>query len=436
MLIKPTLVPILASAGLLLGANGYLLTLIPLRAQHEGFSETLVGMMGSAYFIGYILASIGTPRLIQRSGHIRVFGSFAVIAAIACLALVLIPDQWVWLVGRLATGMAFAGCSMVLESWLNGLAGRGDRARLLSVYRLVDLGMVTGLQFLVPWLGPDTFAVFAVGAMLFCVALLPVSLSTLSSPAPPESTALRLGMVYRLSPVACIGVITIGLTNGAFRTVGPVFAEAIGLTVDQIALFMSLGIAGGAVAQYPLGWLSDRIGRRTVLIGATAGAAIASILLANTTGALVFAAIGLFGGFSLPLYSLSVAHANDFAKPGQFLEIAAGLSLFYALGATVGPLVVAMLIEHLGAQSFFIYNATLHTAFIAFVLYRMQRRAAVPRAMRRRFVGLLRTSTELYRRDADDSPLQPANPPIGLDHGPCQVAAPANLVSIRRTSRS
>ena len=404
MLIKPTLLPILASAGLLLGANGYRLTLIPLRAQSEGFGETVVGLMGSAYFVGFIIASIGTPALIRRSGHIRVFGSYAAMAAIATLVLVLLTDPVVWLVGRLFNGMAFAGAAMVLESWLNGLAGANDRARLLSVYRLVDLCMVTGLQFLVPALGPESFAVFAVAAMLFCFALLPVSLSTLSSPAPPGSPSLRLGMVYRLSPVACVGVVTIGLTNGAFRTVGPVFAQSIGLGVEEIALFMSLGIAGGAVAQYPIGWLSDRIGRRVVLIGATAGAAGASLLLASSSAGTVFAAIALFGGFSLPLYSLSVAHANDIAEPSQFLEVAGGLALFYALGATLGPLAVATLIEHLGAPSFFVYTAILHTCFIAFVVYRMRQRAEVPRPKRRRFIGLLRTSTQLYRRAPDEEP--------------------------------
>ena len=402
MLIKPSMIPILTSAGLLLGANGYMLTLIPIRAQSEGFSATVVGLMGAAYFLGFIAASLGTPALIRRSGHIRVFGSFSAIAAVACLVLVMVPDAWVWLVGRMATGMAFAGAAMVLESWLNALAQRDDRARTLAVYRLVDLCMVTGLQFLVPALGPETFAVFAAGAVLCCLALLPVSLSTLSSPAPPDSTTLRLGMVYRLSPVACVGVVTIGLTNGAFRTVGPVFAGAIGLTVEEIAWFMSLGIAGGAVAQYPLGWLSDRIGRRLVLIGGTAGAAAASLLLAHSDTTTVFAAIALFGGFSLPLYSLSVAHANDYAQPGQFLEVAGGLVLFYALGAMVGPIVVAILIQYVGAQSFFLYTAVLHVTFIGFVVYRMSRRAAVPRAMRRRFVALLRTSTQLYRREPDE----------------------------------
>ena len=188
------------------------------------------------------------------------------------------------------------------------------------------------------------------------------------------------------------------------RTVGPVFAQSIGLGVEEIALFMSLGIAGGAVAQYPIGWLSDRIGRRVVLIGATAGAAGASLLLASSSAGTVFAAIALFGGFSLPLYSLSVAHANDIAEPSQFLEVAGGLALFYALGATLGPLAVATLIEHLGAPSFFVYTAILHTCFIAFVVYRMRQRAEVPRPKRRRFIGLLRTSTQLYRRAPDEEP--------------------------------
>ena len=217
---------------------------------------------------------------------------------------------------------------------------------------------------------------------------------------PPDHAGVRPKVAWALSPVACVGCITIGLTNGAFRTIGPLYAQEMGLRVDQVALFMSLGIAAGAVFQYPLGWLSDRIDRRLVLLLATAGAALSSTLLVTLGGAsatTIYAGAFLFGGFSLPLYSLSAAQANDHAKPGQHFELAVGLTLFYALGAAVGPLLASGLIEQLGAPWFFAYTASLHGALVGFILYRMTRRAAVPRQRRTRFVAMLRTSPTFFR---------------------------------------
>jgi MFS family permease len=174
----------------------------------------------------------------------------------------------------------------------------------------------------------------------------------------------------------------------------------MGLSVDQVALFMSLSIAAGALLQYPLGWLSDRTDRRVALLLATGAAAASSLSLAliggGAAGAVLLGGF-LFGGFSLPLYSLSAAHANDHAKAGEFIELAAGLTLFYALGASVGPIVSALIIDQFGAPAFFAYTASLHGAFVLFVLYRMTRRAGVPVGLRSQFVALLRTSPAIFR---------------------------------------
>jgi len=391
-MLNPVLITIIASAGILLGGNGMLGTLVTVRANLEGFSATQIGMMGTGYFLGFMVGCFLSPVMIRRAGHIRVFAGFAATAAICALGLILHTEPWLWILLRGLTGVAFCGTSMVVESWLNEIAAHGNRGRVLSVYRIVDLSAVTGGQFLLPIIGADTFQIFTVNAMLFCAALLPVSLSALSSPAPPESTRLRPRVMWAISPVASVGVVTVGLANGAFRTVGPLYAQRMGLTVDQVALFMSLGIFAGVVFQYPLGWLSDRVGRRGVLILTTLGAAGASLLLANSGVEMIYVGIFLFGGFAMPLYSLSVAHANDFAKPGQYLELSAGLILFFSIGAALGSLIVSMLINRFGPGAFFFYTSTIHLCFVVFVVYRVTRRAAVPRELRGRFVALLRTS--------------------------------------------
>ncbi len=392
-----TLLPILLSAGILLAGNGVLLTLVAVRGRAEGFTDIQLGLIGAAYYVGNFAACLLTARLIQRSGHIRIFAVMAALAAIAVLVMLLLVDPWVWTGARCVMGLAFAGIATVIESWLNSLADRGNRGRILSLYRIVDLGAVTGAQFLMPAVGPEGFAIFVLVAIFYCTALIPVSASRLSNPEPPESALLRPRAIWLLSPVACAGCITIGLTNGAFRTLGPVYAQGMGLDVERIALFMSLGIAAGAIFQFPLGWLSDRFDRRSVLIASTAGAAAASLLLSHADGTLIYAGVFLFGGFAFPLYSLSVAHANDHARPGQYVELSLGLSFFFSLGATVGPFAASLVIDRFGPPAFFLYTSLMHGAFVAFVLYRMTRRPAVPRAMRARFVALIRSSPTLLR---------------------------------------
>lgn len=394
------ILPLLISAGILLGANGLIGTLIAVRASIEGFPDASIGLMGTAYFVGFFGGCITTAKLIVRAGHIRVFAALCALAAIGSLGFILVIDVYAWIAIRCLTGFCFSGLSMVVESWLNEKADSGDRGRILSLYRIVDLGAVTGGQFLMPLIGVGGFQIFAVAAILFTAALIPISLSRTTSPAPPSTTKLRPSWVWQLSPVAAAGCITLGLTNGAFRTVGPVYAQIMGLSVDQVALFMSLSIAAGAILQYPLGWLSDRTDRRIALLLATGAAAASSLSLAFSGNGSVNAILMggfLFGGFALPLYSLSAAHANDHAKGGEFMELAAGLTLFYAVGASIGPLVSALIIDRFGAPAFFLYTSSLHGTFILFVLYRMTRRASVPVALRSRFVALLRTSPAIFR---------------------------------------
>jgi MFS family permease len=315
---RTTLTPLLVAAGILLAGNGLQVTLVSVRANLEGFSPLVIGLLGTAYYMGFIGGCLLAARMILRSGHIRVFAALAALAAIATITLVLLVDPLVWMATRAATGFAFAGLSTVIESWLNESAGNVARGRILSRYRIIDLCAVTGAQFLLPAVGADGFALFAIVSILFCAAVLPVALSTQHDPSPPASPSLRIGRVFQISPLACMGCVTIGLTTAAFRTIGPIYAQDLGLDITGVAAFMSAGILGGALLVYPLGWLSDRLDRRLVLVIATAGAALAGLQLTLTAGGAVWLAyLGafLFGAFALPLYSLSAAHANDHAPP-------------------------------------------------------------------------------------------------------------------------
>ncbi|OED38435.1 MFS transporter [Chromatiales bacterium (ex Bugula neritina AB1)] len=405
------LLPLLMAAGVLLAGNGLQGTLIAVRGAAEGISNGMIGFMGTAYYLGFMVGCIMVPRLLQSVGHIRTFSALAAIAASATLLLVMVIDAWVWIGLRLVLGFCFSGLFTTVESWINSGVANRDRGRVLSLYRLIDLAAVTGAQFLLPLFGAADFTLFGLMAIMTAISLVPVSLADRSNPRPPASFKFDLRPLWSLSPVACIGCISIGLTNSSFRLVGPLYAQSIGLSITSVATFMSAGIVGGAVLQYPLGMLSDRVDRRIALVLATAGACLAGLYLASVAGDSAFrnyVGIFCFGAFALPLYSLSAAHANDHAGEGDFVMVAAGLTFFFSIGAMAGPVLSAVLIKWTGPQALFSCTSTVHLSLLLYTLWRMRARAAVPVATRKRFVSLLRTSP-VFMRLARRSSLKSGN---------------------------
>ena len=404
------LIPLLIAASLLLGGNGLQGTLIALRGAQEGFSAAAIGLMGTFYFAGFLLGCLAVPHIMKAVGHVRAFSALAAIAASGTLLLVLVIDPVMWCAVRFAGGFCFAALFTIMESWLNSGVANSDRARVLAIYRIVDIGSVTSAQFLIPVVGAGGFAIFAIMSIMITLSLVPVSLGDRSNPAPPEDVRLDLARVWRISPLGCIGCIAVGVTNSAFRTLSPVYAEQIGMSVADVVTFVSVGIFGGAIIQYPLGHLSDRWDRRSVLLITTCCAMLAALALAFAAGSdpfLNFVIVFVFGSFAMPLYSLSAAHSNDRADRGEFVLVNAALMLFYSFGAIGGPFAASAAMQSFGPSALFVFSATVYAIFILVTLYRMQVRSGVPAASRSRFIALLRTSTvfaRLAKRNGGERP--------------------------------
>ena len=397
--IRP-LIPLLTAAGILLGGNGLQGTLIALRGAQEGFSPTVIGFMGTSYFAGFLLGCLAITRIMKEVGYVRSFSALAAIASAGSLLLVLVIDPVMWSAIRFVTGFCFAGLFTVMEAWLNSGVSNENRARALAVYRMIDIGAVTGCQFLIPMFGAGGFTIFAIMSIMITLSLVPVSLGDRSNPAPPEEVKLDLARAWRISPLAAIACIAVGVTNSAFRTLSPVYAEDIGMSVTDVVTFVSVGIVGGAFIQYPLGYLSDRWDRRTVLM-LTAGLAMAAALalshLAGSDPLANFAYVFVFGCFAMPMFSLAAAHANDRADKGEFVLVNAALMLFYSFGAIGGPYVAALSMQLFGPSFLFTFNAIVYGTLILIILYRMLARPGVPLESRSRFTALLRTSTLFAR---------------------------------------
>ncbi|MCP8895661.1 MFS transporter [Shinella daejeonensis] len=409
--IRP-LIPLLVTAGILIGGNGLQGTFISLRAAEEGFSTSLIGLVGAGYSLGFAIGCIYVTRVLREIGHIRAFSAMAAIAASASLAMVLFIDPLFWFLMRVLSGLCFAGLFATVESWLNAAVTNGNRARTLSIYRVIDLGSVTAAQYLIPGVGLGGFQLFAIISMALTLSLVPISLADRSGPMVPEAIRFDIAKLWNISPLATIGCVVVGLTNAAFRNLGPIYGQEIGLSITAIASFMSAGIIGGVVLQYPLGHYSDRLDRRLVILVSTLGSALAALYLAFLAGSNEWTnliGIFIFGAFAMPLYSLCSAHANDHAAEGEHALVSAGLLFFWSCGAIIGPLFASILLDLFGPSALFLYTAVVLIAFMIYTALRMGARPAVPAddTRRSRFRNLLRTSLFFNKLAGPDEDRKP-----------------------------
>ncbi len=372
---------LLLSVALLLMGNGLQGTLLPVRANLEAFTATDIGILGSAYFLGFAAGCLYGPRLIRRAGHIRAFTALVAIASCVVLVHSLFLEPALWWVLRAATGFCFAVLYMIIESWLNEKSSNENRGFVFSLYTIINLTVITIGQLMLGLDRPEDFPLFLLASILVSLAAVPVALTKAAAPAPVQSVRIRIGHLYRLSPVGVIGCLAVGLANGSFWALAPVFAQDKGADTWGVAVFMSVAVLAGALGQWPLGRLSDKMDRRRVIIGAACGSAIAGIFfvaLAPSWGVPLMSLIFVFGLFAFPIYGICVAHMNDYVEPDGYVEAASGLLLVFALGAVVGPIVASTLVRFFGPDALFGMTAGVQLCLAAFAFYRMRKRPPAP----------------------------------------------------------
>jgi len=370
--------------------NGLQGSLLGIRASLEGFSTTTTGLIMTGYFVGFLGGSLLVPRWVRNVGHIRVFAALASLASVAILAHAVFINAPLWALMRLMTGFCYAGLYIVAESWLNEAATNENRGKLLSLYMIVTYGGVALGQLLLNLSPPQSFVLFVVASALISLALVPMSLSLISAPALPSPRFISPLELYRASPLGVIGATGVGIANGAWFGMGAVYATQLGLGVNQVALFLMSNYTGAIALQWPIGWLSDRFDRRwilTLVAFAAAAAALTTMALAELGNPwLLYLGTALFGGTMSPLYSLCIAHTNDFLERDQMVAASGTLVLVGGAGASFGPTIASVAMNTLGTDGFFWALAAILGGIGGFALYRMTRRAAVPLAEQGHYV--------------------------------------------------
>ena len=366
--------------GFLMVGNGLQGSLVGIRSQTEGFSTVSTGLVMAAYFAGFLAGGRTVMRLIRSVGHIRVFAALASLTSTAVLvyAIAVVPGAWAAM--RFLTGFCMAGLYVVAESWINDLATNATRGRLLAIYMVASMGGIAGGQFLLNAADPTGFELFVLASLLVSLALVPISLSATSSPPTRTPTPMPFKELLAIVPTGLMVSFLIGMAHGALIGMAAVFATGAGLRPSQVALFVGAPMVGGVAFQLPIGWLSDHLPRRGLMLGVSIVAALAAagVLAAEPGSIASYGFMFLVGAASFPLYSLAIAFTNDWIEPEQIMGAATMLVTVNGVGAILGPLFATGLILAFGNALYPISLVVTHLAIACYLTYRLLTRDGLP----------------------------------------------------------
>ncbi len=363
---------------LLMIGNGLQGTLLGVRGEMEEFSTFEMSMIMSAYFVGFLGGSKLAPEMIRRVGHVRVFAALGSLISAVLILYPSLPNPYVWMACRVIIGFCFCGVYVTAESWLNNAATNETRGQALSLYMLVQVGGIVIAQGLLLLADPAGFILFVIPSVLVSIAFAPILLSVTPTPAFETTKPMSLGTLFRVSPLGCTGMFLLGGVFAAQFGMAAVYGARTGLTIPQISLFVTAFYLGATVLQFPLGWLSDRMDRRKLILIASAvgGAGAVLGMTAELSFPVLLAAAFLVGGTSNPLYSLLIAYTNDFLDRDDMASASGGMLFINGLGAIAGPLITGWMMGVFGSPGYFLFIAILMIALALYAGYRMTQRPA------------------------------------------------------------
>ncbi len=375
--------------GFIMMAYGFQGSLLGVRAVQEEFSLTSTGFMMSGYFVGYFIGAATIPNIISRVGHIRVFAAFASLSSLVILMHSILVNPFIWFLLRVLTGISMVCIYTVAESWLNDRSSNKNRGSVLSVYMVILYGSMGIGKFLLNFSAPKNFQPFILISVITSLALIPILLTKKKPPTFKKIEAMSLKALYKSSPFGLVSSFFYGTIQSALFTLLAVYATSMNFTILEISIVTFLLAVSGSIAQFPVGKISDFYDRRKVIIFSTFGAALFSILSilvsrqmylpdGLATSKTWFYIFFIFFSFcSLPMFSLILAHTNDYIPKEKFVSAGAGLQFVFGLGAMSGPFLCSIFMDIVGSNGFFVFLFFFHSIIGVFGIYRMRVRPTV-----------------------------------------------------------
>jgi MFS family permease len=366
--------------GMMMLANGLQGSLIGIRASLEGYSASASGIILTGYYAGFLLGALYIPQRIKNVGHVRTFAALASIASISILIQSLHVSFLGWFLMRFISGICFVGLYTVAESWVNDLTDNEHRGQALSIYMIVSMAGSAFGQLFLNIANPETATLFMIVSILISVSLVPILIVVSKQPDFSVAKFFTIKELYKASPLGVVAAIMTGLAHGTLWGIGSIYGLKNGLSIEQVSIFMFTFVIGGAINQYLVGYLSDKYDRRTIIVIVAFLASIFAVLAVLIGGSFIALIIitFIFGGLTVPLYALAIAHTNDFLEKDEMVAASAGIQLAGGVGLTIGPIIGGLSLDLIGASGFWIFLFLIHALLGVFGLFRMQIREAVP----------------------------------------------------------
>ena len=370
-------------------AHGYQGSLLGVRAVQEDFSLVATGFMMSGYYVGYFIGAKTIPGFILRVGHIRVFAAFASIASIVILMHSILIHPFTWFILRVVTGISMVSIYTIAESWLNDRSSNKNRGSVLSIYMIVLYGSMGIGMFFLNFSKPENFQPFILVSLFMSLALIPILLTKRKAPTFKKISSMSLRELYEVSPLGMVGSLFYGTAQSALFSLLAVYAASMNFTIFEISLVTFLLAISGAVAQFPIGKLSDKFDRRLVIVYTTFGAAffaLCAIIASNqmylpdnlgTSKTWFYIFLILFSFCSLPMFAIIFAHTNDYIPKEKFVAAGAGLQFAFGLGAISGPFLCSVFMNVIGSNGYFVFLIIFHSIIGIFAIHRMRIRGSV-----------------------------------------------------------
>jgi MFS family permease len=347
---------VIVTIGFVQVGNGLQTSLLGVRAGMEAFPPWTIGLIMASYYVGYTAAPLASRRIIGRAGHVNTMTVGALFAAVMIVAHAYLVSPVAWAVLRAISGFALSSLYVGAESWIHDRVENANRGRVFSVYMVVQMIAMTLSQLLLSVGNPGSAYPFILAGLLFGVSCVPVIYARASAPDHAPPAPFGIVKLFLASPLGVVATVLAGVSWSIVFTFGPVYAQRAGFDLSQVSIFMALAMVGGAVVQFPMGWLSDAAGRRLTIALMSAGGIAVALFGVWADGHSViakFAASFLVGALIFPMYAISAAHTNDAVSPQNRVSAAAGLVLLFGLGSIFGPLASGSAISALGASGFF-----------------------------------------------------------------------------------
>ncbi len=375
---------------LLMVGNGLQGTLLGIRGGIEGFSTLEISVVMSAYFAGFFGGSRLAPELIRRVGHVRVFAALGSFISAALILFPVVAEPWAWTILRMVLGFCFSGVYVTAESWLNNSASNENRGQALSLYMIVQMLGIVSAQGLLAFGDPSGFVLFIIPSVLVSIAFAPILLSISPTPAFAASKPMSLRNLFKVSPLGCVGQFLLGGVFAAQFGMAAVYGTQVGLSIGEISTLVATIYIGALLMQYPIGWLSDRMDRRVLIMttALVAGFAAVAGMAFGSSYTVILAVAFVVGSTTNPLYSLLIAYTNDFLEPDDMASASGGLIFMNGMGAIAGPVTTGWIMATVGPGGFWLYISVLMFLLAVYAAYRMTQRAAPPVEDASAYVGV------------------------------------------------